>query len=351
MINKYFNFPDKGAASFIIAELSANHNNNFDLTVKTLEAIALSGADAVKVQTYTAESLTLNVDNEYFGKRKEGLWKGWSPYDLFQKGSLPFEWHQKLKEIAESLGLIFFSSPFDLAAVDFLESINVQLYKVASPEITDIPLIEKIAKTGKPIILSTGMAGLEDIELAIQTIKENGNPEFALLKCTSDYPAKYIDANLKTIPDLITRFNCPVGVSDHSDGFIVPAVAVSLGALIIEKHFILDRKLGGIDSGFSMEPSEFTLMVKTVRNAEMALGEISYDVKNSDKLRRRSLFATADICEGELLNQKNFRSIRPGHGIHPMYTNQVNGMRALVNISKGTPLNFGMLGINEDKKN
>ena len=338
MKSNNFKLPNNDDPAFIVAELSANHNNDFELTVKTLEAMAAAGADAVKIQTYTAESLTLNVDNEYFGPRKDGLWKGKRPYDIFTEGSLPYEWQPKLKEIAEKLGLTFFSSPFDQPGVDFLEEMNVCLYKVASPEINDIPLIAKISKTGKPIILSTGMAEFDDIQLAIDTIKTNGGNQYALLKCTSQYPAQFCDANLRTIPNMQERFGCTIGVSDHSEGDLVPLVATSLGAKIIEKHFILSRSFGGIDSAFSMEPHEFATMVKSVRNAELSLGEVTYEIKESDKLRRRSLFVTSDIKQGDELNESNFRSVRPGHGMQPVHTTNIIGKKARIDIPNGTPL-------------
>jgi pseudaminic acid synthase len=338
MKSNNFKLPNNDDPAFIVAELSANHNNDFELAVKTLEAMAAAGADAVKIQTYTAESLTLNVDNEYFGPRKDGLWKGKRPYDIFTEGSLPYEWQPKLKEIAEKLGLTFFSSPFDQPGVDFLEEMNVCLYKVASPEINDIPLIAKISKTGKPIILSTGMAEFDDIQLAIDTIKTNGGNQYALLKCTSQYPAQFCDANLRTIPNMKERFGCTIGVSDHSEGDLVPLVATSLGAKIIEKHFILSRSFGGIDSAFSMEPHEFATMVKSVRNAELSLGEVTYEIKESDKLRRRSLFVTSDIKQGDELNESNFRSVRPGHGMQPVHTTNIIGKKARIDIPNGTPL-------------
>jgi pseudaminic acid synthase len=331
--------PAKNDKAFIIAELSANHNNNFELAVKTIEAMAASGADAVKIQTYTADSLSLNVDNEYFGPRTEGLWKGRRPYELFQEGSLPYEWQPKLKEIAEGLGLTFFSSPFDLEAVDFLEKMEVALYKVASPEITDIPLIEHIAKKGKPVIISTGMANIDDIDLAIASCKKFGNNAIALLKCTSQYPAQIGNANLLTIPDMISRFKCTVGVSDHTEGYVVPTVSVALGAKIVEKHFILSRSLGGVDSAFSMEPKEFEFMVKSVRDAEQSLGIVDYSLSDKDKLRRRSLFAVEDIKKGEMLTSKNVRSIRPGNGLHPKHLMDILGKTAKEDIDKGTPLN------------
>lgn len=325
---------------FIIAELSANHNNDLDLALKTIDAIAQSGADAVKVQTYTADSLTLNVNNDYFGPRKDGLWKGKTLYELFTEGSLPYEWHAKLKEYAESLGLVFFSSPFDIEGVDFLEKLKVSMYKVASPEITDIPLIKHIASKGKPVIMSTGMATLEDIELAVKTCREVGNNDITLLKCTSEYPAKIEDANLTNIPDLKKRFNVKVGVSDHTMGSIVPIVATSLGGTVIEKHFILSRGQGGIDSAFSMEPSEFKEMVDNCRKAFKALGEVNYTQPEKNKYRRRSLFVSEDINKDGLITKENIKSVRPGYGIHPKHYNDVLGKKVNTNLKKGDPLRF-----------
>lgn len=325
----------------VVAELSANHNNNLEIAVKTIKAIAETGADAVKVQTYKPESITLNLDTGCFAPRTEGLWKGYTPWKLYQEASLPYEWHPKLKKVAEDLGLIFFSSPFDKEAVDFLESINVPMYKIASFEITDIPLISYAASKGKPMIISTGVAELEDIQLAIDTCREAGNKEITLLKCTSQYPAKVEQANLLTIPDMKKRFGVNVGVSDHTMGITVPVVAVSLGARIIEKHFILDRTLGGPDSSFSLEPEEFKGMVREVREVEKSLGEISYEVSEQDRNRRRSLFAIEDIKKWELFTEKNIRSIRPGFGLHPYYLSDIIGKKSKTDIKRGDPLKDG----------
>jgi len=328
---------------FIIAELSANHNNDLNIALRTIDAIAKSGADAVKIQTYTADSLTLDVKNEIFGPRKDGLWKGKTLYEIFTEGSLPYEWHSILKDYAESLGLLFFSSPFDKEGVDLLESLNVKLYKIASPEITDIQLIEYVASKGKPIIISTGMASFLDIELAIETCRKVGNHDITLLKCTSEYPAAPNMANLLTIPNLRNAFNVKVGLSDHSFGSTVPIVAVSLGATVIEKHFVLKREGGGIDAGFSMEPDEFANMVKSVKEAKQALGEVTYNLTDRDKLRRRSLFVVQDISQGEKITEKNTRSIRPGFGIHPQFFKQVLGKKAIQDLKKGTPLSFDLI--------
>lgn len=323
---------------FIVAELSANHNNDLALAIKTIEAIARSGADAVKVQTFTADSLTLDVDNEFFGPRKDGLWKGRRLFELYQQGALPFEWHETLQKTAVDNGLVFFSAPFATKDVDFLETINNPIYKIASPEITDIPLISYVASKQKPMIISTGMADEQDIQLALETCEKNGNKDVTLLKCTSEYPATPEMANLLTIPDMKKRFGVRVGLSDHTMGCTVPIAAVALGATVIEKHFILDRSLGGIDSAFSMEPNEFAEMVKAVREAHLALGSVTYELTEKNRLRRRSLFAAENIKAGEIFTEKNIRSVRPGHGLHPKYFSKLLNEVAKKDISKGTPL-------------
>lgn len=329
--------------TFIIAELSANHNNDFDTARKTIEAMANAGADAVKVQTYKPESLTLKADTKYFAPKTKGLWKGYTPWELYTEASMPYDWQPKLKQIAENLGLEFFSSPFDLEAVDFLETLNVPYYKIASFEITDIPLIKHAASKGKPMIISTGVADEKDIELAVKTCRNAGNNDITLLKCTSQYPASITDANLLTIPDMKKRFGTELGLSDHTMGFIVPVTAVSLGASMVEKHFILDRNLGGPDSAFSMEPHEFKEMVSAVRQVEQALGDVSYKVSEEDKLRRRSLFVCRDIKKGETFTEKNVRSIRPGNGLHPKYIYEILGETANKNLEKGTPVVWEMI--------
>src|SRR5690606_10626260 len=273
---------------YIIAEISGNHNNDLDLTYRTIDAIAETGANAVKVQTYTADSLTLDLNTGYFTPKTDGLWKGQNAYKVFSQGALPYEWHKPLKEYTESKGLEFFSSPFDKDGVDLLASLDVPRYKIASFEITDIPLIEYVAKQGKPIIISTGVASLTDIEPAVQTCKNVGNHDITLLKCTSEYPATVDMANLLTIPNLKDTFGVKVGLSDHTMGSTVPVVAVTLGASVIEKHFILDRSLGGVDAAFSMEPKEFKEMVTACHDALAALGEIKYELTERNKNRRRS---------------------------------------------------------------
>jgi pseudaminic acid synthase len=331
---------------YIIAELSANHNNDFKLAKSTIAAMKEAGADAVKFQTYTADSLSLNINNEIFGPRKDGLWKGWRPYDLYKEASMPYEWQPKLAEYASSLGLEWLSSPFDFDAVDFLESINCPIYKIASFEIVDIPLIEYVASKNKPIIISTGIATLTDIELAIKTCKKVGNENITLLKCTSAYPSPYEEINLKTIPHMGKAFGLPVGLSDHTLGIEVAIGAVALGGKVVEKHFILDRKLEGPDSAFSMEPAEFKQMVTGIRNIEKALGSVNYNLTDSTigaRERGRSLFVVKDIKKGDIFSKENIRSIRPGIGLPPKYYYKLLGRKATVNIKKGTPLNWDLI--------
>lgn len=284
-----------GKPVFIIAELSANHVQNYQVAEKTIHAIKESGADAVKLQTYTPDTITIECDNELFHVKQGTIWDGRTLYQLYQEAYTPWEWQPKLKKFAEDLGLICFSTPFDNTAVDFLESMDVPAYKVASFEITDIPLIEYVASKQKPVIVSTGIATLADIEVALGACKRAGNDQVAILKCTSSYPAPFEDANLRTIPDMADRFGTVVGLSDHTLGISVPIAAVSLGARIIEKHFILDRSLGGPDSLFSLEPGEFKAMVTSIREAEKALGEVKYELNEKTKRSRefsRSLFAS-----------------------------------------------------------
>ncbi|RUA34942.1 MAG: pseudaminic acid synthase [Bacteroidetes bacterium] len=329
--------PENTDKVYIIAELSANHNNDFDLAVKTIEAMANSGADAVKVQTYKPESLTLNLNTGYFSPKTEGLWKGYTPWELYTEASMPYEWQPKLQKIAHDLGLDFFSSPFDKEGVDFLEDLNVTKYKIASFEITDIPLIEYTASKGKPMIISTGVAELADIELAVKTCRNVGNDDITLLKCTSEYPSTFEAANLRTIPNIKETFGVKVGVSDHTMGSTVPIVAVAFGATVVEKHFILDRSLGGPDSTFSMEPDEFSALVKGIREAEASLGEITYEVSENNKLRRRSLFVAKDIKKGEVITEEHLKSVRPGHGMHPKHYLDFIGTAAIKDYIKGEP--------------
>lgn len=331
--------------TFIIAELSANHMNDFDVAVKTIEAMAESGADAVKFQTFTPDTITLDCDNEYFKIKQGTVWDGQVLHDLYEDAYMPWDWQPKLKKIAEKLGLIVFSSPFDKTSVDFLEDMDVPAYKIASFEITDIPLIENVASKGKPIIISTGIASFEDIELAVKTCLDVGNDEIALLKCTSSYPAPLEEINLNTIPDIKEKFNVIVGLSDHTLGGEVSTAAIALGSNIIEKHFILDRIMGGPDSKFSMEPDEFKQMVNSIRNVEKALGSVNYDLSEKSKLNRefsRSLFVVKDMKKDEIITENNVRSIRPGFGLHPKYLKEILGKKINKDLKKGTPfeLNF-----------
>jgi pseudaminic acid synthase len=332
--------------ALIIAELSANHNQNFQLAVKTIEAMKASGADAIKLQTYTPDTITIRSDHKYFQIKQGTIWDGQNLYDLYKKTYMPWEWQPKLKKIAEELGLICFSSPFDRTAVDFLEKMHVPAYKVASFEITDIPLIEYIASKGKPVIISTGIAELSDIKEAIAACKKKGNNKIALLKCTSSYPALFEEMNLLTIPYMIKRFNTIVGLSDHSLATVIPAAAVALGARIIEKHFILDRKLGGPDAAFSLEPREFKAMVDSLREAEASLGKVTYKLsKKAVKSREfsRSLFAVQDIAKGKLFTENNIRSIRPGFGLKPKHLKGLLGKRSACLIERGTPIKWSMV--------
>jgi pseudaminic acid synthase len=323
---------------YIIAELSANHLGDKDIAIKTIKEIAKSGANAVKVQTFKPESLTLNLKYGYFQPRKEGLWKGYTPWELYSKASLPYEWHYELKEIANSLNLDFFSTPFDFEAVDFLMDLDVPMFKVASLEVNDLPLISYIASKGKPILISTGVAEEDDIKQVINECKKNNNDMITLLKCTSNYPAKIQDANLKTLIDMKSKFGYDVGISDHTPGDIVPITAVGLGISVIEKHFTIDRKLGGPDAAFSMEPKEFKQMVERVRKAESAIGKVNYYVSKKDKLRRRSIFVVKNIKKDEKFSNKNIKSIRPGFGMSPYHHNLIIGKKALVDLEVGTPL-------------
>jgi len=336
----------KGYSVFIIAELSANHLQEFDNAAILVKAAKEAGADAIKLQTYTPDTITIDCNNEYFQIKQGTLWDGQTLYDLYKKAYTPWEWQPKLKEIAESEGLICFSSVFDKTSVDFLEGINVPAYKIASFEITDIPLIEYAASKGKPVIISTGIATLSDIEEAVNACKRMGNEQIALLKCVSAYPTPLEEINLRTIPNLADTFKTVVGLSDHTLGISVPVASVALGACIIEKHLTLDRKLGGPDAAFSLEPAEFKEMVKSVREVEKALGEVSYDLTEKMKKSRelsRSLFVVKDIKAGEVFTEENIRSIRPSYGLPPKYLKEILGKRATQDIKKGTPLGWKLI--------
>lgn len=331
---------------FIIAELSANHNQDFDLAVKTIYAAKESGADAIKLQTYTPDTITIDCDNEYFQIKQGTIWDGTTLYKLYQTAYTPWEWQPKLMQAAKEIGLICFSSPFDKSAVDFLEKLNVPAYKIASFEIVDLPLIKYVASKNKPVIISTGIATENEISDAVETCRKTGNNNIALLKCTSEYPAPIEDANLNTIPYLKEKFQTVVGLSDHTLGTVVPVAAAAIGAQIIEKHFILDRKIGGPDSSFSLEPDAFKKMVDEIRNVEKALGkktfEINDKIKNSRKFAR-SLFVVKDIKAGETFTEENIRSIRPSNGLPPKHINEIIGKKAKFNLEKGTPLTWDLV--------
>jgi len=331
--------------TYIIAEMSANHHQSFEKAIKILEEAKMAGADAVKLQTYTPDTITLDCDNEYF-KIKDTIWKGATLYKLYKNAYTPWEWHPKLKKIADTLKIDLFSTPFDASSVDFLETMNVPAYKIASFELIDIPLLKRVAATGKPIILSTGMASLDEITDAVTALKANKCRQIALLKCTSAYPALPEEANLKTIPHLCKTFKLPAGLSDHTIGSTVAIAAVALGACIVEKHFCLDRNEPGPDTSFSMEPNEFKQMVTDIRTTEKALGKICYDLTESQKESkgfRRSLFAVENIEKGETFTNKNIRSIRPSDGLPPKYLQTILGGKAKITIRKGTPLAWDMI--------
>ena len=338
---------------FIIAEMSANHMQNFDRAVEIIKKAKWAGADAIKLQTYTPDTITLDCDNEYFQIKQGTIWDGTTLHKLYQTAYTPWEWQGKLKEIAEEEGLVFFSSPFDFTSVDFLESINVPAYKIASFEITDIPFIEYIAAKGKPVIMSTGIARLGDIQDAIDACYRMGNREIAILKCTSAYPAPVDEINLKTMVNMKETFNLITGLSDHTMGTTVSIASVAMGAKIVEKHLTLRREDGGADSQFSMEPEEFKEMVDAIRMTERAMGKVTYDLSEKQKNSRehsRSLFIVKDIKEGEVFTNENVKSIRPGFGIATKYINDILGKKATRNIEKGTPVKWNLVDITEEDK-
>lgn len=337
---------DSAVSSLIIAELSANHNQDFDQAVKLIEAAKQAGANAVKLQTYTPDTLTIRSDRPEFRISSGTVWDGRTLYDLYSQAYTPWEWLPKLKQVAEELGLVFFSTAFDPQAVDFLEQIQVPVHKIASFEIVDIPLIEKAAQTGKPLIISTGMATLGEIEEAVQAARKGGAGQIALLKCVSAYPAPPEEMNLRTIPHLAQAFGLPVGLSDHTLGIAAPVAAVALGACMVEKHLTLSRDIPGPDTGFSLEPHEFRAMVEAVREAEKALGQVSYQVTGQEAkslIFRRSLFVVRDMKAGDEFTGDNVRSIRPAHGLPPKFLKDILGRRAAHDISRGTPLGWDVI--------
>ena len=336
----------ENSPAFIVAEMSANHNMDFDRAVAIMRAAKDAGADAIKIQTYTADTITLDCDDPCFQITQGTLWDGTTLHKLYETAYTPWEWQPKLKKLAEEMGLEFFSSPFDLTAVDFLEEIDVPAYKVASFEINDIPMLKKIAVLGKPVILATGIAHLADIELAMDTCRKAGNDNVILLKCTSAYPAPYEDINLRTIPSMAQTFDCISGLSDHTMGGAVAGAAVALGAKVVEKHLTLRRADGGADSAFSMEPEEFKEMVDNIRKIELAMGKVTYDLTPKAARERehsRSLFVAKDMKAGEVFTPENLRSIRPANGLHTMYYEEILGKRITRDARLGTPMSWELV--------
>lgn len=351
-MNKLIKIKDRyigeGKPTYVIAEMSANHAGDFHRAIEIIHAAKESGADCIKIQTYTADTLTIDCNKEYF-KIKKGTWRGENLYSLYKKAYTPWKWQERLKQEAEAIGMDFLSTPFDRTAVDFLEGLGVAFYKIASFEIIDIPLIKYVASRGKPIIMSTGMATLGEIEEAVQTVKSQGNHNLCLLKCSSAYPAVPEDMNLKTIKHLEDTFGVPAGLSDHSLGSIGAVTAVAMGAKIIEKHFCLSRKIENPDASFSMEPDEFKEMVGDIRAAERAMGTVSYDISEKERVNRifrKSVFAVKAIKKGEAFTEENIRVIRPGYGLAPRYYEDVIGRKATKDIEDGTPLGWHMIDAN-----
>ncbi|EDS76683.1 sialic acid synthase [Clostridium botulinum C str. Eklund] len=349
-MNKSFNINNikigQNERTFIIAEMSANHMQNYDRAVEIIKKAKWAGADAIKLQTYTPDTITLDCDNEYFQIKQGTIWDGTTLHKLYQTAYTPWEWQPKLKQMSEELGLVFFSSPFDYTSVDLLEEMDVPAYKVASFEINDIPFIEYIASKGKPIIMSTGIARMGDIQDALDACERMGNRNVALLKCTSAYPSPLEDINLNTIPNIRETFNVVSGLSDHTMGHTVALGGVALGAKIVEKHLTLRRADGGADGKFSMEPEEFKEMVDRIRDLEKALGTVTYDLTEKQKKSRehsRSLFIVKDIKQGEKFTEENVKSIRPGFGLETKYINDILGKKAFCNIKKGTPMKWNFI--------
>jgi pseudaminic acid synthase len=332
---------------FIIAEMSGNHNQSLERALKIVEAAAKSGADALKIQTYTADTMTLNIENPDFKiSDEESLWEGETLYQLYQKAYTPWEWHKPIFDRAYELGMIPFSTPFDETAVDFLEQLNVPLYKIASFENNDLPLIKKVAATGKPIIISTGMATLAELDEAVKTARDAGCENLVLLKCTSTYPASPENTNISTIPHMKDLFNCQVGLSDHTLGNGVAVASVALGATVIEKHFTLSRNDGGVDSAFSLEPNEFKLLVEETERAWLSLGKVKYGPTDAEKESlkfKRSIYVTKDMKAGDKLSLDNIRIIRPGYGLSPKYFGLLLGRKVQKDIKAGTPLDFDFI--------
>lgn len=336
----------EGEKTFVVAEVSANHLQDYGRAEAIIKAAAQAGADAVKLQTYTPDTITLDCDNDYFQITQGTIWDGTTLHKLYEEAYTPWEWQPRLMGYANGLGLECFSSPFDATAVDFMKEMDMPAYKVASFEINDIPLIRKIAGLGKPVILATGIAYLEDMERALQVCKEEGNEQVVLLKCTSAYPSPYEEMNLKVIPNMAQVFDCITGLSDHSMGTAAAVASVALGAKMVEKHLTLSRADGGPDGAFSMEPDEFKKMVDEIRIVEKALGKVTYELSEKQKRSRedgRSLFVVKNMKEGEIFTEENVRSIRPAFGLHTMYLDEIMGKRARTDISKGTPLDWKLI--------
>ena len=334
-----------GYPAYIIAEMSANHAGSIERAKEIIRAAKEAGADCVKIQTYTPDTITIDCHNEYF-HIEDGTWEGENLYSLYGKAYTPWEWHEELKKEAERIGIDFFSTPFDNTSVDFLEKLGFSFYKIASFEMIDLPLLQYVASKGKPIIMSTGMGSIEEIEEAVEAIYKTGNKQLALMKCSSAYPAKVEEMNLATIADMKERFQIPVGLSDHSMGSLSAEVAVAIGASIIEKHFCLSREIENPDASFSMTPEEFKQMTEAVRTVEKAKGIVDYGVEKQEETNikfRRSLFVVEDIKAGEIFTGKNVRSIRPGYGMKPKFLPEVLGKRALVDIKRGEPLKPEMI--------
>ena len=331
---------------FIIAELSANHNGDLEIAIETIRAAKRAGADAIKLQTYTADTITLDCDNEDFIIKGGTLWDGKTLHGLYKEAFTPWEWHEELFRVAKEEGLVCFSSPFDFTAVDFLEQFDVPIYKIASFEITDIPLIEYTASKGKPMIKSTGIATYEDIQLAVDTCRAVGNNDITILKCTSAYPAPIEEANLIMMQQFAKDFDVKVGLSDHTLGITLPVAATMLGASVIEKHFILDESIGGPDASFSLDEAEFTQMVKAVRGAQKAIGKVSYELtekQKSGKQFSRSLYVSKDVNKGDVITKENVRSVRPGYGLHPKHLKDILGKIFKSDIEKGTAFSLDMI--------
>lgn len=336
---------------FIIAEMSGNHNQSIERALAIVEAAAKAGAHGLKLQTYTADTMTLDLDEgDFFISDPDSLWKGTSLYKLYEQAHTPWEWHKPIFERCYELGIIGFSTPFDDTAVDFLEELNVPAYKIASFENADIPLIRKVARTGKPVIMSTGMASIAELDSSVKTLRENGCQEIVLLKCTSSYPATPETANIRTIPHMGELFDVQVGLSDHTLGIGVAVASVALGATVVEKHFTLARADGGVDSAFSLEPAEMEQLVIETKRAWQSLGKVSYDITEAEKKSRqfrRSLYVSEDIRKGEKLTTRNLRIIRPGKGLAPHYYDLFLGQQVLRDVKRGTPINWALIGQDE----